>query len=177
MSLTRNHPPSVLTLSKILLEESTLIFFQNNDMDCGLSFGSVGDIIALCFLIKDFVKALDDSRGSSKEYRDLIRSLENLTQLLQKVEQIYQDPRSADALDDLSTIAASSIDQVRQRLTEFYEEIRKYRPSLESGGSGNVLKDITRKIQWRLKKEVEKFRAELAKSIALLDVLSSLAMV
>lgn len=40
-----------------------------------ITFGSVGDVISVCLLIKDLVKTLDDSRGSSAEYQEVIREL------------------------------------------------------------------------------------------------------
>ncbi|KAH7395284.1 hypothetical protein DE146DRAFT_721709 [Phaeosphaeria sp. MPI-PUGE-AT-0046c] len=40
-----------------------------------ITFGSVGDIISVCLLVKDLVDALDKARGSKAEYRSLIREL------------------------------------------------------------------------------------------------------
>jgi hypothetical protein len=40
-----------------------------------ITFGSVGDIISISLLVKDAMKALDDSRGSGGEYQGVIREL------------------------------------------------------------------------------------------------------
>jgi hypothetical protein len=40
-------------------------------MEVALSFGAFGDLLALSILIKDIVSALDDCRGSSREYQNL----------------------------------------------------------------------------------------------------------
>ena len=39
------------------------------------TFGSVGDIISICLIVKDLVAALNDSAGSTVEYREVIREL------------------------------------------------------------------------------------------------------
>ena len=44
-------------------------------MSARMTLGSVGDKITLCIIIKDLVKALDDSRGLSAEYQEAIREL------------------------------------------------------------------------------------------------------
>ena len=50
-----------------------------------ITFGSVGDIVSLCLLIKDLVKSLDNSRGSSAEYQAVIRELCSLDHALLEV--------------------------------------------------------------------------------------------
>ncbi|KAK0717848.1 hypothetical protein B0T26DRAFT_751856 [Lasiosphaeria miniovina] len=47
-------------------------------MELGLTFGAVGDFISIAGLVRDIVLALDSCRGSSKEYRDLVESIELL---------------------------------------------------------------------------------------------------
>jgi hypothetical protein len=49
------------------------------------TFGSVGDIISICLIIKDLAVALDDSGGSSAEYRELRRELWALERALLEV--------------------------------------------------------------------------------------------
>ena len=43
-----------------------------------VTFGSVGDIIAVGLLIKDLIKCLDGTRGSSSEYQAIVRELQSL---------------------------------------------------------------------------------------------------
>lgn len=57
-------------------------------MSAGVTFGSVGDINSLCIVIKDVVEALDDSKGSSAEYRGIIRELRALERVLLEVESL-----------------------------------------------------------------------------------------
>jgi hypothetical protein len=48
----------------------------------GITFGSVGDIIAVGQIAVQLVQALSDSRGSTKEYRELMRELQMFDQAL-----------------------------------------------------------------------------------------------
>ena len=50
------------------------------------TFGSFGDIVTLSLLIKDLIKSLDDSRGSSAEYQAVVRELWSLDKALLEVE-------------------------------------------------------------------------------------------
>ncbi|KAK0737418.1 hypothetical protein B0T21DRAFT_383396 [Apiosordaria backusii] len=133
-------------------------------MEFALTFGAVGDFLALLSLINDIRSALDDSRGSSKTYRDLIEGLTLLEKSLQQVEKIYQGPGFANGLQDLGAIAQATVNQICEVLQEFRDRIcSKYGSSLASGGSGNIIRDVTRKIQWKFEeKDVEQFRAKVA---------------
>ena len=51
----------------------------------GITFGSVGDIIAVGQIAWALAKALTDSRGSAKEYQDLIKELQAFDQALLQV--------------------------------------------------------------------------------------------
>lgn len=141
-------------------------------MEFALAFGAVGDFLALGLLIKDIVSALDDCRGSEKDYRDLIESLEGLGKTLQQVEQVYRDPQIINTLDDLSEIARCTLEQIRQCLEGFHNHLRKYESTLGPGGTGSRLKGVVRKIQWKLEeKDVSKFRADVAGYAVSLKVL------
>jgi uncharacterized MnhB-related membrane protein len=56
-----------------------------SDMEVALTFGSVGDIITVCQLAAQLTRALRDSCGSIKEYRELQRDLEMLLKVLMQV--------------------------------------------------------------------------------------------
>ena len=58
-------------------------------MPINATFGSFGDIVSLCIIVKDLVKALDRSRGSSAEYRAIITELWVLDDILVQVELLW----------------------------------------------------------------------------------------
>lgn len=47
-----------------------------------ITFGSVGDIISICLLAKEIIGAIDESRGSAKEYQELTDELRSLERAL-----------------------------------------------------------------------------------------------
>ena len=51
----------------------------------GITFGSVGDIIAVWQIARQLTQAVSDSRGSAKEYRDLMKELQMFDQVLLQV--------------------------------------------------------------------------------------------
>ncbi|KAF0316324.1 hypothetical protein GQ607_016424 [Colletotrichum asianum] len=65
-------------------------------MEFTLAFGAVGDFIAVIALIKDIITALDDSRGSAKDYRDIVHSLE----ILQRTVEQYAAGRHNDSPEE-----------------------------------------------------------------------------
>ncbi|GKT58321.1 vegetative cell wall protein gp1 [Colletotrichum tofieldiae] len=131
-------------------------------MEFTLAFGAVGDFIAVIELIKNIIVALDDCRGSARDYQDTVQNLEMLGKILQQVAEVYQDQGFNDHLGDLRAIAWRSLQQIRLCLDGFSDKIQKFAPSLTNGGTKNVFKDVARKIQWKLEeKDVDKFRTEV----------------
>jgi hypothetical protein len=51
----------------------------------GITFGSVGDIIAVGQIACALAKTLNDSRGSAKEYQGLVKELQTFDQALLQV--------------------------------------------------------------------------------------------
>ncbi|GKT41094.1 uncharacterized protein ColSpa_01275 [Colletotrichum spaethianum] len=131
-------------------------------MEFALTFGAIGDFIAVIELIKNVILALDDCRGSAKEYRDVVYNLEILEKTLQQVAELYQSQSSDSHFGDLRAIALRSLQQIRLCLDELSDKILKFAPSLANGRTKNVFKDVAKKIQWKLEeKDIDKFRAEI----------------
>lgn len=129
-------------------------------MEFTLAFGAVGDFIAVLELIKNITAALDDSRGSTKAYRDVLQSLGILESTIRQIEQVYHDRGLQIALGELRAISLRNVGQIKRCLAEFNNKIEKFGPSL--AGTKNTLRDAARKVQWRLEeKDIEKFRWEL----------------
>lgn len=127
-----------------------------------ITFGSVGDIISLSILIKDTVNCLDDSRGSSAEYQAIIRELWNLDRILLQVELTFQSCERTPELNALRAIAGQSAEQCRECITKFRDQIRHFQPSLQTGHSGNFVRDVASKIKWQASpKRLANFRTEI----------------
>ena len=140
-----------------------------------ITFGSVGDIISTVLLIKALVKALDDSQGSGSEYCELIRELWSLEVALLEVENLSHTHPTVSSVNTLRQAAL----QCRPGIDDFLKKIQKYHTSLRTQGSGNVIRDVWWKVQWRVtfKDDLAQFRAEVnshASSITLLMLSSVL---
>ena len=132
-------------------------------MPVSVTFGSVGDIISVCIIIKDLVKALDDSRGSSAEYQEVIRELSALDRVLLEVELLWTTCERTNELNAIRDTAHRNAAQCRQSIEAFLKKIKKYGPSLRDGGSGSFIRDATMKVRWQVAHadELTKFRAEI----------------
>lgn len=129
-----------------------------------VTFGSFGDIISLSLIIKDLVKSLDNSRGSSAEYQAVIRELWSLDHALIEVGMLLQSCEPMIELSALSATVKESAEQCRKCIMTFQDQIKKYEKSLRSDGSGSFIRDTALKIRWQVSKkdDLAKFRAEIS---------------
>lgn len=132
-------------------------------MPVSLTFGSVGDIIALCIIIKDLVKALDESSGASSEYQEVIRELWALDRVLLEIELLWRTSAETIELNALRVTAHRIVDQCRHSIENFLVKVRKHEKSLREGGSKNRIRDAAAKIHWQFMQSsgLTKFRAEI----------------
>ena len=128
-----------------------------------ISFGSVGDIICVSLLIKDLVKCLDESRGSSTEYQAVIRELWSLDRALLQVELLLRSYRQLIELSDLWENAIYCVEQCRKCISDYQSKTKKYQGALQGRGTGNLFRDTTAKIRWQVseKDNLTKFRTEI----------------
>lgn len=129
-----------------------------------ITFGSVGDILSVSLLVKELALALSESRGSVAEYQATIRELHVLDISLLQVEKLSRTQNTSPELRALYSTASDIILGCRASVDAFSATIKKYSSCLVAGGSGNRIKDITRKIQWRVSQEQEsiaRFRAQV----------------
>jgi hypothetical protein len=127
-------------------------------MSVGFGF-SIGDFIAALQLVGTVIDALRDSGDSSAEYRSLIGQLYTLESALLRVKRLELDGSQHAEVITLRQAAA----QCQRTIDVFWEKIKKYQPSLRSGGTGSRVKDGWRKVKWAMckKEDIVKFRTEL----------------
>lgn len=130
---------------------------------------SVGDFISGINLIRELIKALEDSAGSSSEYRELFKELYALERALLEVKSLDVDPSQHTQQAALRQAAT----QCQETIDAFLQTVRKYQPAFSSGLSRSGLKDGLRKIQWAFckKDDVEKFRAKIRGHAAAVNML------
>lgn len=124
---------------------------------------SAGDVIAVCILFKDLIKALDDVQGASSEYQQVSRELWSLDRALLEVEMLSRTCDTSIELNALSCTTRRVVDQCKESMESFLRKLKSYNSSLKEGGSGGRVRDAGMKIKWALKQkdEVARFRTEI----------------
>jgi hypothetical protein len=131
-------------------------------MSAAFTFGSLGDIMAITELVYRLCQALNDSRGSAKQYLELRKDLDGFGQCLVQVITSYEICDSTAWLRNIDNITISAVDDCARTIQEALDLLAKYDSSLRAGGSGNCVKDTFRKIQWLAEKEkIDEFRQKL----------------
>ena len=112
-----------------------------------LTFGSVGDIITTCSIIRSGVDALSSSHGSAPEYQNLGKEILNLSRALVSVEPLLQPDVNLERRGDLKKI----VDDCHGCLVRFLSRIEAFEclswPEHRKL-SGDHLKVLFRKLQW-----------------------------
>jgi hypothetical protein len=118
-----------------------------------MSFGfSVGDILGGASLAYQLCKALSETKGSARDYQQLIAELNVVHKVLIQVEQLRVSNQLAQAT--LNALLFT-INTANEAMEVFLADHEKYRESLKQGGSGNMLKDSWRKGKWAFEMESE----------------------
>jgi hypothetical protein len=121
---------------------------------------SVGDFINGISLAKDVIQALSDSRGSSKEYSEMMSQLNGLELALSQVEGQFSELKNSTQWIAL----AGTLTSCRTVIDDFLQSIEKYHVSLSRKGPKAIWKDTLRKIQWQffMPEELAAFRGKLS---------------
>ena len=139
-------------------------------MPISATFGSVGDVVSLCSLIKDLVRAFDQSRGSSAEYQDIVSELRAFEEMLTQVKAFCDRLDPSAEFEGFRQRVNSKADQCQLALEKFLKRIEKFGPSLKEGGSGNRCADFVYKIRWLCHSdELTKFKAAIGRHSAAMN--------
>jgi hypothetical protein len=127
-------------------------------MSVGFRF-SAGDFISALELVVTVVDALRDSGDSSTEHRALTSQLHTLETALLRVKRLELDGSQHAEIIALREAAA----QCQLTIDAFWENIKKYQPSLRTGGNGSRVRDGWMKIKWALckKEDLVRFKVDL----------------
>lgn len=142
-------------------------------MSVDFTFGALGDIISVCLIVKELVAALDDSKGSSAEYQQLIRELRALEHVLLQVDLVWRICESNIELNALRETSRRAAGQCRETIKSFLKKIKRYNPNLQESGSGSGIRDAVMKVRWHIghSEELTKFRAEVNAHYSALNML------
>ena len=112
-----------------------------------LTFGSIGDIIALCGVIKQGAEALSDAHGSTVQYQGVKREVWNLSRALESVQSLLEQYPNLQHRGDLEKILSDCHNCLVGFLkrTEVYDCLDL--PDCRSSSMQN-LKVAFRKLKW-----------------------------
>lgn len=125
------------------------------------AFGfSTGDIIMGINLVRDIIKALNETRGSSKEYLEVVCELRGLEVALVHVKSQYSLTTQSGQRSALQLL----VEECEATIKIFLKSLEKYNGHLSAFGSKIKWKDAVRKVQWHLCKadELTSFRVRIA---------------
>ncbi|KAB5539410.1 hypothetical protein GE09DRAFT_317495 [Coniochaeta sp. 2T2.1] len=147
-------------------------------MSAALTFGSLGDIIALCGLAVELSRALGSARGSAKEYQALRKDLDQFVQVLMQVIATYEQFERSAWLDSLAHVSRSVVDECGTLVGDVLQKFRdRYDCSLEPGGSGSRARDAVKKLEFsvRERETVRVLQETLRTAVGRLGMLASCA--
>lgn len=129
-------------------------------MPVPFGFG-VGDFIAVAKLLLDIQNALKENRGASDGYQSLMRQLNSLYKVMERLRLMV----SSNQLSDIATCNAirEEVKICEDLMLQFLQATEKYRDSLNKGGSRNKVKDAWKKMSWGLfkKEDIQELRESL----------------
>ncbi|KAL8824504.1 MAG: hypothetical protein Q9191_005010, partial [Dirinaria sp. TL-2023a] len=141
-------------------------------MSVGFGF-SVSDIVIGLKLIKQSIEALQDTKGSSADFRALTHEIDSLRDGLEAVEDLKLDqqfgPKSKQAV-----AIRQAVSRCRQCIETFLSTIAKYQPCFRTKIPARATwKANLKKIQWALCKQddVNRFRAQLERHSSSISML------
>lgn len=113
-----------------------------------MSFGfSVGDFLAVAELAYQLSKALSDSTGATKQYQELVATLNVVHKVLLQVEEL----RAANQLAQATVNALLfTVNTTNVTIETFLDQHAAYNKSLKPGGSGNGVIDLFQKGKWAI---------------------------
>ena len=111
------------------------------------TFGSVGDIVALCTIVRRGAEALSSVRGSKAQYRSLQQEVWNLSQALVSVQSLTQEHDDLRRKGDLEKILIDCHECFvrflkRIEVYECLDQLRDQRVSVKD------IQTIFRKLKW-----------------------------
>lgn len=119
-----------------------------------VTFGAMGDIIAVYVLVKDCVEALSDTNGSTAQYRAVIQELTVLEKALLEIAVSSRTHAATSELASIFATAKTTVAQCQASLESFKAKSQPYERHFEASASStrNAVQKIyngsARKLLW-----------------------------
>lgn len=146
-------------------------------MSFDITFGSIGDLLAVGQIAFSLAKALSENRGSAKDYQDLVTQLKLFDKILFQVTLVVQIYKASPELDALCAVTAEVVLDCQAAFNEFRDKFdRKYGSTLGADGAAGRFKTAGKKIMWLKEKEdIFQLKSRLQTSCGSISVLLSTA--
>jgi len=141
-----------------------------------LSFGSFGDIITTLQLVHKALQALSASRGSAREFQDLVVELRTFQRALDQLLFFWQTREKCGLLDTLRDILEPAVKDCQARIEDFLDVIvTKYGQSFSNPSGRRNWKVVGQMIQWHIfeKEKVEELRDTLCRKRAIIQLVQT----
>ena len=109
-----------------------------------ITIGSVGDIIALCSLVRTATRALSSTRGSAAEYHSLGRELWNLSQALLCVKRLLEQEPDLQYREELE----EAVTDCHTCFVCFLQRIEAFECLGQNRDSRHSTKILYKKLRW-----------------------------
>ncbi|KAF2816127.1 uncharacterized protein BDZ99DRAFT_129393 [Mytilinidion resinicola] len=137
-----------------------------------VTIGSVGDIVALCQILRDLLETLDESRGSTRDYQKAVEDIRNLQRLLFTLKDLTATCDSSSGYVALGQTARLKAQDCHDLIVVFHGKIDKYKKHLGNSKkkrgkwkkkTENAVRESFWKLHWRMshKECVEQFRTNI----------------
>lgn len=181
---TPPRPPHLLQATGLACTTSEAsTSFGSGTVAMPVTFGSVGDIIVVCVLVKDCVDALNETRGSAAECQAVIQELCILEKASLEVGILSKTHATTPEPQNVFANLTTTIEQCRTSLASFKSRIEPYNRDLADVSSAEnasrAFAGPARKLLWqvRMKDDISRFRAKIvAHSISIGQLLAAATM-
>lgn len=129
-----------------------------------ITFGSIGDIIAVSLLISNALKTIKNSRGARSDYQKTIDELGRLSQILFRVKAVFHDYGDMiSPQDPIVRSALVTLEECYTRMNSFSKEIAQYEKSLKKGSTARWFNVGITRLKWQILESdhVPQFRRDL----------------
>ena len=141
-------------------------------MPVGFGF-SVGDFIACLVLIRDSITALQDSKGPTASFQELIQEIDSLKDSLESITDLKLEEKFGPTSKHCIAIR-NAINQCRCCIDKFIANVAKYQPWLRTKNlSKPTWMSNIKKIKWALlkKEDVVNLRTQLERQSSSINML------
>ena len=127
-----------------------------------VTFGSVGDIISVCLLVRELVECLDKARGSASQYQALANELRSLDRALLEAGLLLDIHKTR--LGTSAETIAQEVEACHTSLQGLRNAMRKYNDTFQENSTPGMVKRLGKSIQWHFEQKdaLPTFKTQIA---------------